>query len=176
MIESERSARRAELIYEKYFKNKPAADDLGRAILAYHTNDSNYRTVDGAHSFYNDKKTCSCAWCGRTRAEVRWDGLNPECANRPKVFPNIADVILTDETKYFALLAKAEVEVPRILAKVFSGVLTGKALSVFQNTYGFDPDSVASALNIEIESMMPDYEIAQEDHRRKSGEFRPHGS
>ena len=153
-------------VYDTYFQEGTKAhDDLEKAYYAFHI--PHFRLDPGAHDFENEERSASCRWCGRSRQEVRWDVLPAECGDRPSV-GEVAPTILAEETKYLALLSKAEIEIPKL---VKDNKLTGDLLCKLQTTYGYDPDSVASALDIEVEPYMADFEIAMNNHRLKSGVF-----
>ena len=161
-------------IFKVYFENKAAYSDLTKAYFAYHTNDANYRQVDGAHNFYNDNRECSCAWCGKKRWQVRWNEEAPECLNRPYNFLDIASTLYFEEEKYFLLLDKAKKKIPKIIRKKFGKVaLSSEILAYLQTTHGYDPDCVAEALEIEsIEHLMPEFENVMNIHIAKSGNFK----
>lgn len=152
-------------IFDTYFNGKPAIDDLIKATFAYHLMGSS--KGDGAHAFESETSESKCYACGRSREEVRWDTLPAECSSNVTSI-DIEGTLASEENKYFALLARADKEVPKLLG---NKTLTGELLCKFQNTYGYDPDCVASALKVEIEHLMPEFEKHMEIHKSKSGKF-----
>ena len=149
-------------IAHEYFAAHPEARD--EVMKAYHAyNVPHFRLDPKAHNFPTALRESACQWCGRTREQVRWDELPPECAKRPPV-PEIEDVILGEERKTFALLARAEKEVPKLAAKLG---MNGETLAVLHHTHGYDPETVASIVDVPPQ-MLADYHAAMETERARS--------
>lgn len=128
----------------QYFREHPdARDGVMKAYYAY--NVPHFRSDPKSHNFGSSQRESACHWCGRTREQVRWDELPPECAKRPPV-PEIEDVILGEERKAFALLARAEKDVPKLLAKL--GMLNGETMAILHHTYGYDPETVSGVVDV----------------------------
>ena len=146
----------------KYFRENPEARD--GVMKAYHAyNVPHFRLDLKAHNFPTALRESACQWCGRTREQVRWDELPPECQKRPPV-PEIEDVILGEERKAFALLARAEKEVPKLVTKLG---MNGETLAVLHHTHGYDPETVASIVDVPPQ-MLADYHAAMETERARS--------
>ena len=145
-----------------YFRENPEARDVVmKAYQAY--NVPHFRCDPKAHNFPTALRESACRWCGRTREQVRWDELPPECAKRPPV-PEIDGVILGEERKAFALLARAEKDVPKLVAKLG---MNGETLAVLHHTHGYDPEAVASIVDVPPQ-MLADYHAAMETERARS--------
>lgn len=146
----------------QYFRENPEArDGVIKAYYAYHV--PHFRCDSTAHNFSGSMRESGCVWCGRTREQVRWDELPPECAKRP-LMPEIEDVILREERKAFALLALAEKGVPKLVAKLG---MTGETLAVLHHTHGYDLETVASIVDVPPQ-ILSDYHAAMETERARS--------
>lgn len=146
----------------KYFREHPEMrDGVMKAYYAY--NVSHFRCNPKAHNFGSALRESACRWCGRTREQVRWDDLPPECARRPFV-PEIDDVIRGEEQKAFALLARAKKDVPKLVAKLG---LSGETLARLHHTYGYDPETVAGIVDVPPK-MLSDYHAEMETERARS--------
>jgi hypothetical protein len=153
---------RSRQIALEYFRENPEARD--GAMKAYHAyNVPHFRCDPKAHNFGSSLRESACRWCGRTREQVRWDELPPECAKRSPV-PEIEDVILGEERKAFALLARAEKDVPKLVAKLG---MNGETLAVLHHTHGYDPETVTSIVDVPPQ-MLADYHSAMEKERARS--------
>ena len=153
---------RSRQIAREYFAAHPETRD--GVMKAYHAyNVPHFRLDPKAHNFPTLLRESACQWCGRTREQVRWDELPPECAKRPPV-PEIEDVILDEERKAFALLDRAEKEVPKLVAKLG---MNGETLAVLHHTHGYDPETVASIVDVPPQ-MLADYHAAMETERARS--------
>ena len=153
---------RSRQIALEYFRENPEARD--GVMKAYHAyNVPHFRCDPKAHNFPTALRESACVWCGRTREQVRWDELPPECAKRPPV-PEIEDVILGEERKAFALLARAEKDVPKLVVKLG---MNGETLAVLHHTHGYDPETVASIVDVPPQ-MLADYHAAMETERARS--------
>lgn len=162
IVESTTGARGSRQIALEYFAAYPEARDS--VMKAYHAyNVPHFRCDPKAHNFGSSRRESACRWCGRTREQVRWDDLPPECAKRPQV-PEIEDVILDEERKAFALLARAEKEVPKMVAK---HGMNGETLAVLHHTYGYDAETVASIVAVPPQ-MLAEYHAAMERERALS--------
>jgi len=166
-------------IFDKYFRNKPTFDDLEKASYAYH-----FRNRDDihAHSFYDNLKSLNldyadnskkflhekCEWCCQSRIQIRW-GDNPKCGSRPKeANGSIAETLKDEETSYFALLERGKDDIPAMVKRKFGGTVSAEALFYCQTTLGYEPDIVSGIMDIDIEKMMPQYEVLMNEHRGKS--------
>ena len=132
-----------------------------KAYYAYHA--EHFRCVPQGHNFLNGSRESACSWCGRTREQVRWDELPPECADRPPM-PDIEDTILSEEKKMWLLLDRAEKEVPALVAK---HGMSGETLAMLYHTYGYDPETVASVVTVPPQ-MLAGYHAAMELERDRS--------
>src|SRR5436190_6944174 len=95
-------------ICREYFREHPEAKDgVMKAYYAYHV--AHFRCDPKGHNFTSGSHQSKCQWCQRSREMVRHDDLPAECQKRPaNADVPIADVVLNEEQKTFALLAKAE--------------------------------------------------------------------
>lgn len=153
---------RSRQIALKYFRENPEARD--GVLKAYHAyNVPHFRCDQKAHNFGSSLRESACQWCGRTREQVRWDELPPECAKRPPV-PEIEDAILGEERKAFALISRAENEAPKLVAKLG---MNGETLAVLHHTHGYDPETVASIVAVPPQ-MLADYHAAMQAERARS--------
>lgn len=129
-----------------YFLENPSAkDEVYKAFFAY--NIVHFREHPKAHNFTNGRRECKCLWCGRSRELVRWDGLPPECLQRPSL-KEIDEIIFSEEVKYLELLNKAETEVKKCFEK---NQLNGKNLALLHHTYGYDPEVASGFIKISPE-------------------------
>lgn len=120
-------------IVDQYFSDHTEAKDgVMKAYYAYHA--PHFRLTRDGHNFTSGSTGSKCSWCGRTRELVRWDDLPPECQNRPPD-SDIAETVRTEEEKYFKLLEKAKVEVPKLIKR-------GVGLEQLYQTYGYDEETV----------------------------------
>lgn len=166
--------------YNKYFKGKPAADDIEKATFAYHWTQVDH--LNGHHwpSGHYDHKSGrdmpdhirfeKCHICGRTRHDVRWDDLPAHCSNVGR--PTIAEVLHSEEEHFLNMLDRAEHKIPDILAKRFKGELTAEALFFLQSSVGYPPDVIAMFADQNLEPLMPEFEKLMEVHQGKSGKFK----
>jgi len=148
----------------KYFEEYPEKkDEVLKAYYAYHTPHFSLDTI--SHNFAGILKSSKCIWCGRSRELVRWDDLPYECLKRP-VIPEIRDIILDEELKYFKLLDKAETIIPKILKKL-GGKIDGNILSILHHTHGYEPEVVAAIVKVPND-VLNSYEVAMEIEKQKS--------
>lgn len=149
-------------IVSDFFENHPdQKDGVLRAFYAYQTHHPRHH--EGAHDFSGPWRDCTCRWCGRSREQVRWDDLPPECQHRPE----LSDIELTiqgEEKKAFALLEKAEKEVSRLVERMG---MSGNTLAILHHTHGYDPETVASIVSVP-RRIMEDYHADMEKERERS--------
>lgn len=69
-----------------------------------------------------------------------------------------------EERKAFALLARAENDVPKLVAKLG---MNGETLAVLHHTHGYDPETVASIVDVPPQ-MLADYHAAMATERARS--------
>lgn len=140
-------------IIKQYFADNPAdMEGVRRATFAYHLN---HRDRD-AHYFSGSWRTAECRWCDRTREEVRWDGLPPQCTRRPQwADESIESVIAREEALFEKVLARAR----KLASEIDIASLTGESLAVLHHTHGVDPTMLETAL---MEAGKPP--LAQECH------------
>jgi hypothetical protein len=145
----------------EYFRVNPAArDSVMKAYYAYHA--PHFRLEPKGHNFLNGSRESKCSWCGRSRELVRHDDLPAECQKRPEM-PNVTDAIRSEEEKAYALLAKAERDAKKVVAKMG---MNGETLAVLHHTYGHEPESILTA--IELAPLRPAYEAAMEKEKARS--------
>ena len=128
-----------------YFAAHPEAKDgVMKAYYAYHV--EHFRCDTKGHNFTNGSRESKCQWCQRSREIVRWDDLPPECQKRPvSADVPIADEILGEEEKAFALLDKAARIVPKIVEKMG---MSGETLAMLHHTHGYDPETVSGVVDV----------------------------
>ena len=78
--------------------------------------------------------------------------------------PKIKDEVLNEEQKAFALLARAEKEVPKLVTKLG---MSGETLATLHHTYGYDPETVASIVPV-LPHILAAYHAAMETERARS--------
>jgi len=106
-----------------------------------------------------------CKWCGRSRELVRHDDLPAGCLNRPDhADDDIADVIQREELRFWALLDKANLYVPKLVEKMG---MSGETLSILHHTHGYDPECVSAIVNVP-KQLMEEYHAKMEDERDRS--------
>ena len=126
-----------------YFDAHPEAKDgVMKAYYAYHA--GHFQCDPKGHNFASGSRESKCQWCQRSREMVRHDDLPPECQKRP-ASADVANVILGEEQKAFALLAKAERIVPQIVKKAG---MSGETLAVLHHTHGYDPETVSGVVDV----------------------------
>lgn len=149
-------------VVEKYFEENPEAKgEVMKAYFAYHT--QHIRDSPRAHNFSGPWRECQCHWCGRSREQVRWDGLPAHCLHRPEL-PDISETIQNEAQKAFALLDKATREVPKLVAKLG---MSGETLAVLHHTHGYDAETVDGVVPVPPQMLM-DYHAAMEVERSRS--------
>ena len=149
-------------IVTSYFQSHPEArDGVMKAWYAYHA--PHFRCDPSSHNFSSALRESRCAWCGRSREDVRWDNLPSECQKRPQI-AEIDDTIFDEEKKAFALFGRADVEVPKLVEKFG---LSGSTLATLHHTHGFDPETVAGIVDVP-KQMIEDYHTAMEKERELS--------
>lgn len=146
-----------------YFAAHPSArNDVLKAYHAWHV--VHFTDHAQAHNFTNGSRDAKCVWCQRTRHNVRWDELSAECLHRPQL-DDTHTIIQQEEAKAHAIYQRARREVPALVAK--HGALTGALLATLHHTYGFDPETVASVIDVP-QVAMDDYHVAMEKQRELS--------
>lgn len=149
-------------IANEYFDQHPEArDGVMKAYYAFHA--GHFRLEAHGHNFLSASRQSKCAWCGRSREQVRYDDLPAQCQNRPDL-PEVVDAIQSEEERTFALLTHAEKDVPRLVAKMG---MSGDTLAILHHTYGYDPETVASVINVP-QAMLADYHAAMETEKVRS--------
>jgi len=155
-------------ITRQYFQDNPQAKDgVMRAYFAYHTH--HISDHPSAHNFTGPSRNDCCQWCGRSRESVRHDYLPPECLQRPEQ-PDIDAVILSEEQKAFALLKRAESDVPRLIAK---HGMSGETLALLHHTHGYDPETVDAISAIPPAMLASYYERMEVERERSRTAFKP---
>lgn len=149
-------------IVTKFFNDHPELrDGVMKAYFAFHV--PHFRCDPKAHNFGSSLRESACRWCQRTREQVRHDDLPAGCASRPPI-PEIEDVILGEEHTAFALLARAQKEVPKLVKRLG---MNGETLAVLHHTHGYDPETVASIVSVPPQ-MLADYHRLMELERSRS--------
>lgn len=155
-------------IAHQYFQDNPQTKDgVMRAYFAYHTR--HIADHPAAHNFSGPSRNDCCQWCGRSRESVRHDYLPPECLQRPEQ-PDIAAVILSEEQKAFALLKRAESDVPKLIAK---HGMSGETLALLHHTHGYDPETVDAISPIPAAMLASYYEQMEVERERSRTAFKP---
>jgi len=162
MSEGEYAKRAPMTTAHQYFQDNPASrDGVLKAYYAYHV--AHFRAEPKAHNFPSGSPVSRCSWCVRTRLQVRFDDLPPECAKRPKT-DDVGDVIASEERNAFALISKASRDVPKIVAK---HGMSGETLALLHHTHGYDPETVSTVVEVPHQ-MLSDYHAAMEAERARS--------
>lgn len=129
-----------EIVLEYFAEHPEAKDDVMKAYYAFHA--PHFRLDVNAHNFTTQQRTSCCLWCKRSRENVRWDDLPPQCQQRPAFIDmDIADVIKQEEEKAFILQQQARTEVPKLIKK-YGGTLTPKVITKLYSTHGYDEDTI----------------------------------
>ncbi len=127
-----------------YFREHPEKeDDVMKATYAFQI--SHFREIETAHNFTSTLRSSECIWCQRSREEVRYDHLPPQCQKRPTNIPSIEVAIRNEELKFFSLQEKSKTIIETYIRK---NGLTGEGLSVLHHTYGYEPEVVGSFFEI----------------------------
>lgn len=164
---------------QQYFREHLAArDDVIKAAFAFHLPHDG--SEPSSHSFYSEyrdtmdsqdfqqAKSERCTWCGRSRWEVRFDSLPPECQGRPAdMVEYINSTIYAEEIEYADLCRRAKTEVPRLVGKLG---LSGKTLAWLHQTHGYTCEIVEDCLGQSLVAYENEY---QEEMRRHSQRSRP---
>lgn len=177
---------KVEEIFDKYFRNnRENYALLERASFAYFFN----RVENGSHNFYSQisKKVHSevyffsppsqdnetCAWCGLTRDQIRWNDSDPRCQSRPDGFPlGIGNVIKKEEEMFLKMIENGKSVIPKILKKKFNGKVTADALFFLHTTHGYDPETVESVMGVDVDREEKiQYDKLMVKHREVSDTF-----
>jgi len=154
-----------EKIAEDYFKEN-GRDDLRKAFFAYRAPHPNgYPQAD---LFTSSLKSSQCQRCGRTREQVRWDVLPPECAKYET--HDIQEIILQEEQKFQELLDKA---IPIVNKTIKQFGLTGKTLSILHHTYGYNLDIVSEIIDISPDIIAQYHEEMNLEKQKSKQAYKP---
>lgn len=135
-----------------------------KAWYAYHAPHFRVMTEMPLHNFTNGSRESKCVWCGRSREMVRHDELDARCQKRPKEIKSIKDVLREEEEHAMALADRAQKDVPKLVAKMG---MTGETLAVLHHTYGHDPETVATVIDVPPQ-VLADYHAAMEMEKVRS--------
>lgn len=151
------------LVREFFVAHPEAKDGVIKAYHAYKV--AHFRLDGGAHNFLSSSRTSECLWCGRTRENVRWDYLPPECQSRPSDADlGISEALENEEKKAHAIFEKAKVHVPRLVTKMG---MSGETLATLHHTNGYDPETVSGVVDVPPE-IMEVYNASMETERSRS--------
>jgi hypothetical protein len=137
-----------EQIARRFFEDHPdARDDVVKAHFAF----AALRVDPQAHDFgvgwngdYATAKAQRCAWCGRSRWDVRFDALPGPCRKRPLDMPGfVAGVIEREERLFASTQAKADKIVPRVVRE---RGMSPETLRFLYETHGLDEETVRAAV------------------------------
>lgn len=149
---------------QTYFRDHPdARDGVLKAYYAYHAPHFRCEPTLPLHNFTNAARWSRCAWCGRSREEVRHDDQPAHCTRRPDL-PTVTDVLRGEEVRALAMTERAARDVPAVLRKLG---MTGEALAVLHHTYGHDPETVATIATVP-QQLLADYHAAMDAERERS--------
>ena len=155
----------ANQIANKYFAEHPEEKDgVLKAWYAYHAPHFRVMPDMPLHNFTSSQRWSKCQWCGRSREEVRHDEQSGRCANH-RILPEIKDVLHEEALNFFALAEKAKTFVPKFIKL---NKLSGETLAILHHTHGYEPETVASVIELDIKSYMADYEKSMEEERARS--------
>lgn len=155
---------------DRYFEEHPEAR-AGVMKAFYAFNAGHYRAEElPVHNFTSAARLSQCVWCGRSREDVRYDDLPPECLKRPAdADKSIAAVIYGEEERCFAIMDKAKTHIPKLLEKL--GPLTGELLAVLHHTYGYPPEVVEDVVEVP-KQLLEGYNTEMAAFSQKSRESR----
>ena len=156
----------ATAIAQQFFVDHPEErDNVLKAHYAYHTGHSRHEPLPQAHYFPGEPRTSQCVWCKRSREDVRWDNLPPQCQQRPRTaFPQIRQTLLHEEHKAHQAIDRASSVVKRVVTK---RGMSGDTLAFLHHTHGCDPETVASIVDVP-EPMLTEYFALMEVERERS--------
>ncbi len=146
-----------------YLSEHPeAVDSIEKAHYAWHA--GSYQEELGNHHFSGVLRCSTCAFCGRSREEVRYDDLPGKCQNIPiNAYKDIQLTIHEEELLYFQLLERGETEIPKLVEK---HGLSAETLFLLRGTHGYDVEVVSSVLGVDIDKdMVADYEALMDLER-----------
>jgi len=151
----------ARTIAVRYFNDHTSAkDEVLKAYYAYHA--PHFQLEPKGHHFTNGSRESCCVWCGRSREMVRWDDLPPECQERPADSP-VEDVILSEESKAFDLLQRAELHVPALVHRMG---MSGKTLAFLYHTHGYDPETVVAIVDVSSVALSAYHAVMEQERGR----------
>jgi hypothetical protein len=134
-----------------YFEENPSAKyEVLKAAFAFHMD----RHESGAHAFSSSLRSSPCQWCGRSREEVRYDDLPPECTEHQEP-PDIKGIIEREERAFMKLLARSEAHIPKLVSKMG---LSGKTLAYLHHTHGYDQVCFEHVIEELTPELLDDYE------------------
>jgi hypothetical protein len=149
---------------KKHFNKNP--EDVNAVMKAYHAyHVDHFRSHRKAHNFLSSSRISECEWCGRTREDVRWDTLPPECQMRPAYADiPIGDALTEEEAKAHAVYDRAKGDVPRLVKKMG---MSGNTLAKLHHTHGYDPETVSGIVDVP-QDVMEEYHSSMEIERDTS--------
>ena len=149
-------------VAQAYFDQNPEAkDSVMKAYYAFHVR--HFRDDGRSHNFPGTLRGSKCQWCGRSREDVRYDALPPECASRPAI-PDIEESIMSEEERAFDLLDRAATGVPKLVER---HGMSGKTLAMLHHTHGFDPETVSGIVDVPPE-LLAEYHVEMDKERERS--------
>ncbi len=127
-----------------------AVDSIEKAHYAWHA--GHYRVEVGNHHFSGALRCSKCAFCGRSREQVRYDDLPGKCQSIPHDAHKDIALSIRDETLlYKRLLERGITEIPKLVAK---HGLSAETLFLLHGTHGYDVETVADTLDLCIDKEM----------------------
>jgi len=161
-------------IVNSYLVGHPEAkDEIRHAMFAYNT--EHFSQCPGAHHFatsfhVHENRQEECFWCKRTREQIRWSDLPPECAARPESADESIKSIIDKE---IALFSKVLERAKKIALSLDIKTITGEDLARLHHTHGVDPSMLECAL-IELDKRLP--ETAHQEYLAAYGKHRQTGA
>lgn len=138
-------------IIEKYFLENP--DKKSEVIKAHYAYHRSYAETK-SHYFHGASKDSECRFCGRTRSDVRWDDLVPECLNRPDYMDSSIESVIKKEEILFQKVLDRALKIASEITDI--NLITGEDLSVYHHTHGVDPSMLECAL-LTLGKQLPEY-------------------
>lgn len=145
-----------QIVKEFLLKNPNERHHVKRASYAYHDG----ATLPKMHRFLNSTREAPCHKCGRSREEVRWDDLPPECAGAE--LRSISNIIKEEELRFEKVINRTK--------NFIQGSLNGDSLCHIHNTFGITKEMINDALSYEgrqplSAAVLKDYETCYEEHK-----------